>query len=77
MGAGVPSRGEPAVVLSPAGSKLLSRRPVALVVADKSGFIVDPEGAKSPICMFDPAGGLVGADSWGLGCPAGVSLPWS
>jgi len=60
---------------SPARSELLSRRSVAPVVADKEGFIVDPEVVESLTCMFDPAGGLGGADSRGLGWPAGVNQP--
>jgi len=72
--AGVASRGESALPGSPARSELLSRRSVAPVVADKEGFIVDPEVAESSTCRFDPAGGLGGADSRGLGWPAGVNL---
>ena len=59
----------------PAGSSMLSRRSWAPVIADKERFLVAPEVAESPTCMFDPAGGLGGVDSRGLGWPAGVNLP--
>ena len=57
------------MLLSPAGSSMLSRRSEAPVVADKDGCLVDREVAESPMCMFDPAGGPRGRFAW-----AGPSL---
>ena len=52
----MPSGGESVMAVGPATSELLSRRSEAPVVADKEGFIVDPEHAESPNGRFDPAG---------------------
>ena len=72
---GVPSRGESALVVSPARSKLLSRRSTGRAPGDCWRFVVELVVAEVPSGMFDPAGGRGGADSAGLGCPAGVNLP--
>ena len=68
--AAVPSRGESAVLRSPARSKLLSALLSGPVVTDHRRCIVEPAAGEGLKCKFDPAGGLDGADSWGLGCPA-------
>ena len=68
--AGVPSRGESAVLRSPARSKLLRPRVPGPVAADHRRCIVEPATAVGLRCMLDPAGGREGAGSWGLGCPA-------
>jgi len=70
----VPSRGESALAGSPARSKLLRRRSEEPAVTDKEVCFVKPEGAESPICMFDPAGGQRHADSMGLGSAHGAAV---